>query len=314
MAIYYADEHVNCSCYSGMSSPTIELIWLQAKEKRSLQFTQNVICLLLDGHITLYTDGKIDKVFETGHFVFAPANASCSLQADETSRLLLVRIPDIIRLCQSFDIQQLFSDVKTNEEQLELFKFSTLEMNERLWDYVNTLTVLLEDGLKCVNFLQMKVDELLLLLRAYYTKEELRNFFFYILNPNSVFIDFVRRNWMNYKTIAELAEEMNMSPQHFSKRFKEIFDQSPGTWVLEQKAQLILAEIRGGAKSFQQISDDFGFSAQSHFNRFCKKMLGSNPNALRKGKSVLLKEPNGPPESDYIQVPIRIKAHDIRKG
>lgn len=309
MAIYYADEHVNCSCYSGNDSPAIEIIEIPAHDVKTFYWDNNSICLLIEGSGMLFTDDHKEKPIQKGQFVFAPTDASCTVRPDKPCKIIVAHIPDNIRLCQSFDIRQLFENAKTDKAQLSLLKFSMLEMNDRLWDYAHTLTILLEDGLKCFNFLHMKVDELLLLLRAYYTKEELHDFFFYVLNPNSVFIDFVRRNWTKYKTIGEMAEGMNMSVQHFSKRFKEIFKQSPGSWMQEQKAQLILSEIRAGVKSFKQISDDFGFSAQSHFNRFCNQMLGGSPNELRKGSNLMLQEKSILKQKPYIQVAIPIKVH-----
>lgn len=306
MAIYYADEHVNCTCYSDENSSAIEIVSIVANKSKEFHWKNNTICIVVDGQVTLVSDDAICKNLLGGEFLFAPPETLCIIQAEQDSKLLLFSIPDNIRLCQSFDVFQLFENVKTNNNEFSLLKFNVLPIRIPLDEYVRMLIFLLEDGLKCVNFMQMKVDELLLLLRAYYTKEELRDFFSYILNPNAVFIEFIRRNWMNYKTITELAEAMNISPQHFNKRFKEIFNQSPGSWIQDQKAKLILSEIRAGVKSFQQISDEYGFAAQSHFNRFCKKMLGDNPNSLRRGTSFLVQKLSDNPSTSYIKLPIQL--------
>lgn len=271
MAIFYAEEHINCECYSGGESPIIEISEINKTCKKDFYWQSHSIFMLIAGKGIVRTRTIGFKTLSEGMFFFAPKNCSSTFEAEENSKILIFHLGKHMYLCQSFHIESLFEEVSNIKQPVYSEKITLLEMNKNLWDFVNPLINLLEDQLKCINFLNNKIDELLILLRAYYSKEDLSEFFNHIRNPHSVFMEYVRRNWSKYKNIEELANGISMSPQYFSKKFKEIFNKPPGVWMQEERARVILQEIRTTDKTFLQISEENGFAAQSHFNRFCKK-------------------------------------------
>lgn len=288
MGIKYVNEHLDCDCYAGGKKQLIRVIDIEEGSSCEHFSESNSIVFILSGRIEIALHEKTQRLTKKGDFFFIPASISISCHSIKKSKVLIARTEESLHLCQSFHVEDLFNEVKYNRIQSEAYKLRILRMNEHLWDYAKVMEKLLGDQLKCINLLKNKIEELMILLRAYYDKEDLRDFFYFLLNPNSVFVEFVRKNWRKYKTVYDISSAMNLSPQYFSKRFKEIFNKAPSVWLQEQKAELILIEIQGTTKPFQQIAEEFGFSSQPHFNRFCNKMFNKNPNALRKQKSVLV--------------------------
>lgn len=280
MPIFYPNEHFTCKCYSSGDSPLIETRIVLPQQKGIDLSNTNCLIFLLEGNVNVEINGK-QRDLVRRDFIFVAKRMSLIFSMDNACKILIVRIKDQIQLCQSFNIIELVETAKKEKKPIENIEFSVLKMCDPLWYYAKNLVSLLDDGLKCINFLRNKVEEVLILLRAYYTKEELYDIFYYILNPDAVFVEFVRQNWQNYRTVSELASAMNLSSQSFIKHFKEIYGRPPGEWILEEKSKLIFMEIKAGIKTFQQISDDFDFTAQSNFSRFCKKMFGASPYEIR---------------------------------
>jgi AraC-like DNA-binding protein len=159
---------------------------------------------------------------------------------------------------------------------------TVLDFNVRMWHFANGLVCTWEDGLRCRFYLQAKINELLLLIRLYYSEEQLGRFFYFILKSDTVFWDFVQTNYLHYSTVGKLAEAMNLTPQQFTRRFNSVFGQAPYGWMQREKARLIYGEICRSDKPIKEIASNFGFPIPANFNRFCKTAFGMNPGAIRK--------------------------------
>lgn len=289
--INYIEEHLNCGCFTFGKKQSIEIIYIAEETMSHYRCETNCILLLLEGQTKLAINTKEWKIVNQGELFLAPTGILLSYLSLKDCKVLILHTNNLLNICQSFNISTLFKEAKLNKSTLESYKFKTLKMNEHLWDYAKVVDKILTEQLLCINLHRIKIEEFMILLRVYYTKEDLYNFFYFTLNPDTVFFEYVQLNWCKYKTVNEFAASMNFSPQYFTKRFKEIFDQSPGKWIQNKKKKLILSEIQASLKSFQQISDEYGFSSQSHFNRFCKKMFRCSPNVLRGWKRLFQEVP-----------------------
>lgn len=235
MGIKYVDEHLGCECYAGEKKPPLEIVHNSKGTSDDIIYECNCVLLLLEGQVEIFVNAKEKKNVNRGEFFFVPTGILLSYYVIKDSKTLIIRTRNSLNLCQSFHVEDLFKEAKTNKATFHSYKFKTLKMDEHLWDYANVMDKLLSDKLKCINLLTIKIEEFMILLRAYYTKEELYDLFYFMLNPNSVFIEFVQMNWRKHKTVGELASAMYISPQYFSKQFKKIFRKAPGEWMQEKK-------------------------------------------------------------------------------
>lgn len=82
-------------------------------------------------------------------------------------------------------------------------------------------------------------------------------------------------------TIAALAESAGVSPDHFIRRFKQAYGQSPGRWVRERRLQWAANRLRTTRDPISSIGLRAGFSDQSHFTRAFKAYHGVPPGRYR---------------------------------
>jgi AraC-like DNA-binding protein len=154
--------------------------------------------------------------------------------------------------------------------------------NQRLTNFVETMQEYVKDGLKCTFFFDIKIREFLFLIRAYYDRTIVFNFFKPIYSTDFVFSNDVYKNIDSVKTVKEMADALNYSLSGFEKKFKKVFNLSPYQWMQEQKARKIYHEIHCSKKTFAEMAFEYDFSSPAHFNVFCKLFFGSTPGKLRK--------------------------------
>ena len=124
-------------------------------------------------------------------------------------------------------------------------------------------------------------QELFLLLRAYYTNEELASFFFPLLGENLDFKNWIRMNYQLFLPIKDFAAMANMSVDTFKRTFKKEFGMPIHKWLTEQKAHLVCRDIMLGKHTLAEIADRYRFSSQAYLCTFCKTHLGKTPQELR---------------------------------
>ncbi len=81
---------------------------------------------------------------------------------------------------------------------------------------------------------------------------------------------------------ADMAREVRLSPQHFSRAFRQSFGTSPHAFLIQRRiaqAQQLMLTTRDGLSG---IALDCGFSDQAHFTRRFHAAVGMPPHAWRR--------------------------------
>jgi len=282
MKIHNVEEHLSCYCYSDDEKPSIEVRKISEIENNNISLLFNEIIFVIKG--TLRVSMQDDHIINVNHgrMIFLPANKIIHTKALAGSMFLILRIKDDIQLCHTFNLNRLRKHFDKNEKPV---KIETLEANTYFKKYAKLLVNTFDDGLKCRFYFQAKITEALIMLRVYYPEKQLFRFFYNHFTPNTEFAEFIFANHMNYPTINEFANAMNMTPQQFSRRFNIVFGEAPYKWMQREKAQLIYGEICRSNRSLKDIAEEYGFNIQSNFNRFCKMSFGMSPREIRKKRS-----------------------------
>ena len=286
MELLYKNEHLACQHYCHSEKPDIEVVKILAGDKGNLLITENEIVCVVEGHIRYdFHDMATCEGLE-GTILFRRARAEYAYEVLTDSMIVIFRINKPINLCNNYSIEKLY---RMKEEQPENIttaekKLATLEMNERVWHFLQGVIGCITDGIKCNYWFELKIKELFTLLRGYYTKELLFDFFNSILSPDMAFSEYVHMNWLQFRSVNKLAASMNMTPKQFSARFISIFGQTPYRWILDNKAKIAYQEITSTKLPFKQIALDNGFNSDTQFTRFCKEKFGNTPTELRLGK------------------------------
>ncbi len=198
---------------------------------------------------------------------------------EEEVTLFIFKLREAVRLCENFSIDQL----KT-ERDGDIFsnQINTLEVNDPIEAFLWPLHTNIENGLRCSIYLQQKIEELMILLRAYYPKEELATFLNPIFSNTSEFTNFVLQNYRKAKTVKDLADLYSCSISCFDKKFRKAFGIAPYKWMQERKVSLIYHEINVSTKPIKQIAEEQKFTSLPQFNDYCKKHFGFPPGRMRR--------------------------------
>ncbi len=85
-------------------------------------------------------------------------------------------------------------------------------------------------------------------------------------------------------TLEDLARQVNLSPPHFSRLFKQQFAVSPIYYVIQERIALASSLLVETAMPLKQISETIGYDDPYYFSRLFKKMTGRNPTAYRQAQ------------------------------
>ena len=288
MNIFYLNEHLKCYNYDHREKPQIELAKILAGQTKEITVTESEIVFFMDGQMRLSFNDLPDCEGVGGEFVFLPAGGKYSATAIVDSYAVIFRLNKAVNLCENFMLDKLFEQLETmNHARPRIAKsLSALEIIPPLWYFLRGVIDRIEDGIKCRCFFDMKIKELLLLMRVYYTEDQLHDFFYLILSVDTAFSEYVRLKWDQFGSIEDLAKSMQYSRKQFSTRFVKVFGMNPNKWMIEARASKIYSEITSTHKKFKQIAAENLFYSDAYFTNFCKTMFGGSPSELRAGKAV----------------------------
>ena len=285
MEIMYKGEHTNCSNYDHSEKPLIEVVKIAKGERNKSAVINNEIVFIIVGRVRYCFQNLPTHEAVKGQIIFRPASEHYSYDALADSTVVIFRLPNHIQLCRNFSIEKLYgikAIVPGAMPEREKNRIGTLEINSRIWYFLDGLIDCIADGLKCRCWFELKITEFFTYLRAYYTKEEVHDFFLMILSGNTAFSEYVRLNWHRFASVNEMANALNMNRNKFSKQFAKVFDTSPYRWMSEGRAKKVHDEITYTSKSFKQISLDNKFRSEAQFTRFVKEKYHKTPTELRK--------------------------------
>jgi AraC-like DNA-binding protein len=247
------------------------------------KLSEPVIFFLMDGIVRLTIENVDIYTIDKGEMFLLPDATHCKIEALERSSLMLC----------SLSVEFLLSEKKLSEELIlensdekEIIK--KLPVSKTILHFLLLLCRCMEEGLVSYYFLDLKRNELHLLLFAYYKEKDLALFFRSVLSKDTQFKQFVLNNYLMVKNVQELAVLANYSTSGFIKKFQKVFDGSPYKWMQKQKAAKILIEINRGVMSLQEIANEYKFSSYQHFSGFCKAVFGFPPSEIY-GKSLTIK-------------------------
>ena len=277
MSIANPTIHLNCYYYE-KNNPLIDRIEKEKGKIVNVRIQENYIIILMKGTVSISYGTVTNAVMQAGEMGMLPFNNNVILHFLEDSTLLVFKLRMNLSFCDHLPLETLFDDkIKNN---ISGFKF--LKMKKRIIDYVENMEKYIEDMLKCSFFLELKIRELLYIIRIYYPYTDLQQFFNPIINKDLMFAEEVYQFSIQAKTIAELSEMMKYSVSGFEKKFKNVFGMSANKWIQQERAKRIYHELNCSTETIAEIGHNFGFTSPSHFNDYCKRIFKFTPGKIRK--------------------------------
>jgi len=269
--------------------PSIDYVQLKAGQRKEETLSSTEVILVTEGELLLSYDHFLDRKIDTGKILLLPPGCHFTVRAGTAVSALVFHIKEAVRFCEGYSIDNEFlgKDISRHEPYC-------LEVKPAVQNYISFLKDSMESGLTHEYYLQLKTEELLYLLRFYYTTEELGQFFRPLLSSDVQFHQFVLKYYRKVKTVKEFAALNNCSVSNFDKKFRGAFGTSAYQWMQQKKVHLLYHEINATDKPLRQIAKEQKFLSLPQFNDYCKKHFGYPPGKMRKMVSIFRVEKEYP--------------------
>jgi AraC family transcriptional regulator len=99
----------------------------------------------------------------------------------------------------------------------------------------------------------------------------------------SAAVRFIRENYTEQISLANIATAAGMSPFHLTRVFKKTMGMSPHQYLVEVRVHSARALVSSGGDrpSLAEVAAAVGFADQSHLTRQFKRILGTTPKKVR---------------------------------
>lgn len=279
MGIFYQEEHATCYDYQTPTMSTFRVFRTNDSDNQivSTDVKESVILFVTSGKIRITCDAFQDQIIRGGEMILLPKNSCFYGKSLEDSVIVSCTFIHSVKFCNKYSLKHL-SDVLDKDM---VYNFATLHIHERIQEFLDFLLKCMADGMGCAHFHNWKQQELFILLRAYYQKNDLAEFFFPVIGADLDFKDFIFTHYLNISNVNEFAELAHLTPATFNRRFKAAFKQPAHKWFADRKAERILRDIKISDKTFEEISIEQGLSSPAYLTTFCKQHFGKAPSELR---------------------------------
>ena len=96
----------------------------------------------------------------------------------------------------------------------------------------------------------------------------------------------MEKNFCFKLRIEDYAELCHRSLSAFKRDFQQIYNETPGRWILKRRVERAANILDNSDQSVSEIAFETGFEDLSHFSRVFKKIIGKNPTEYKKSLSI----------------------------
>ena len=91
----------------------------------------------------------------------------------------------------------------------------------------------------------------------------------------------ISRHCRQHNDVQFYADQMNVSPRYLAQVTRRMAAVTPKQLIDEQLIAQLRVALQSSEQSIKEIAFDFGFSSQSHFTKFFRKLTGQTPSEAR---------------------------------
>lgn len=237
---------------------------------------ENCILFVSEGSFEIVNDPTHDRSVITDEMIFIPPFTSLKGRALSPLKLILLTFENNNSLYQKLNLE--CQAITCNSVTIG---FKIMKINPHIQHFLSSISSYLNDNINCIGLFLNKQSELFYLLKMYYSRDEVINFFCSILCNKNEFKQNVLKNYTRDSSVSDLALKCNMSLKTFTRRFKENFGETPYQWLLKQNIREIRMKLADPNIQIKDIAFEFGFASASHFSNFCKTQMNESPQAIR---------------------------------
>lgn len=276
--LLYLQEHR--SCWNYFSEVPVGFKYYETEEGElftALNMNYQHLFFILKGEATISCNEFQNRYFKQGECILIPTSAEMSFKALTPTEIVIFTFESVNSSCDKLSLQSLAPISKGLD-----YDFEPTPIRCPLTEYLGILIYYLKNGMNCIHLHELKSQELFLVFRGYYSKEELANLFYPLIGRTIDFKRLIMENYRKVENVNELANLSCMSRANFDAKFKEEFGMPPYQWLLKQKAKHVRYGLSEPNATLSDIMRRYHFNSPTHFNRFCKQQFGCSPSELIK--------------------------------
>jgi AraC-like DNA-binding protein len=258
----------------------IEILNFEAEEVLESITDEPMIIFLQKGEIQLSTEVIVNQTIEKDRLFLLSSGSHVFIRFVEATSLLFCRLRGKIQFCEMQKPEDLYKT--ENKEQMDLPLITSIEINEPVALFFHGVIETFNYGLRCRFYMESKCNELLILIRNYYSTELLADFFSPLFTRDTAFKTRVLAIGNEAVKVKDLAALSYSSVTGFRRRFKKALGTTPMQWKNEERKKRVWYELKMTDKSLKQICEECGFQSISYFNEFCRKHFGETPGKIRR--------------------------------
>lgn len=271
-------RHLSCDCFAGTHDDGAFIsIPMEPNETVEIKSIDKLLLIFVQSHDARYSmTGDIHGIHNSPFGMLMDTNTELRIMLGDRGTLQIFRFEHLTHLCSGFS----FNHLRTYAPSEMVHR--TIEIYKPLRMVLDSMQQYYDDGLKCAEVMEQKLEEVFFVIGGYYKPEVIGELLAPLLRREVDFKEFVISNHYKAKSVQELAEMRGVSVRIFNKAFKETFNMPPYTWMLQEKAKMIEERLADPSISFQEIIEEFNFASPSHFTVFCKRQFGITPTQRRR--------------------------------
>lgn len=278
--LLYLDEHLTCSHYMKKinSGFYISACKKGTKETGKDHSLKNHILFVLEGKLRIKCNQYSSKFLNAQEIVFIAKGSVFNLEYFEDSIVLVASFNELSINCNKLSLEALSPYTECLSYDLEVLPFK-----KPMVVFINLLSIYLQNGANCVHLHELKMNELFLCFRYFYTKEELAALFYPIIGRSFDFRQLLIENAHKVKNIQEIILLSKMSKTVFYEKFREEFGTiTPKNWLNEKFADKLLYTASQSGITVKELAVLMNFDSVPSLQQYCKRHFKCTPSELIK--------------------------------
>jgi AraC-like DNA-binding protein len=256
---------------------------LSARNKSVIH--ENMIDIVLSGKKKILNIGKVAHL-EAGDLIFlSKGNCLISEVLPENGQFNSLVIYFTNEKLSEFRIKYDKCIGNKSDSTANKKPFLVYQQDNFTQNYIASVQHLLQqDVLKTAEFIQLKLEELLLYL-LYLNPDKFHSLLpIAATNEEMLLRSAAEHNICNPVTVEDLAFLCNMSMSTFKRKFFKIYGTSPVQWLLKQRLQLAASLLDNPAEKPGIVFEKVGYGNHSSFSQAFKKQFGITPTEYQERK------------------------------
>lgn len=277
--LFYAQEHLSCANYiMNVEEGFHYRERLSESEKHYEHSKTNSLIFVFEGTLQIDCGAFGVKTVRENHVLFIPRNYKITKRSAKNCKLLVASFSLIDSNCNKLTYDSL--DEFVNEEQ---YNMDPLPIKPPMQQFLALVVTYIKNKISCVHIHKMKINEMLMCFRFFYSKQELATLFHPILGTSLDFRNFLLELAPKVKNVQELIDMSNMSKTVFYEKFKEEFaDITPKNWLNQRISEKILYIATNTAITVKELAEQSGFDSVQRLQQYCKRYMNRTPSEIIK--------------------------------